>query len=127
MLCIQLQCHDESVYPKIESGYAFTKDLHDELVSAFKNRSLTKDSGSLGIKNHNPEDLVLHHVPVKEKAGKVEVIRLRIGCITDTFTSVGIQEIVEIGGKVFPIFDGIIFEGNFKVYPFKNFLKIVQI
>ena len=38
----------------------------------------------------------------------------------DTLTSVGIQEIVKIGGKVIEIYEGVIVRANFKVSPFRR-------
>ena len=46
---------------------------------------------------------------------------MRNGYITDTLTSVDIQEIVEIGGKVFQIYEGVFYRENFKVSPFRHF------
>ena len=40
--------------------------------------------------------------------------------IVDTLTSVDIQEIVKIGGKVIENFKGVIYCENFKVSPFKK-------
>ena len=40
---------------------------------------------------------------------------MRNGYIKDTLTSVDIQEIVKIGGKVFEIYDAVIYRGNFRV------------
>ena len=53
----------------------------------------------------------------------MEVNRLRNGYITDTLTSVDIQEIVKIGGKVIEIYEGVIYRENFKTPPFRNFIK----
>ena len=45
---------------------------------------------------------------------------MRNGYIIDTLTSVDIQEIVKIGGRVCEIFEGVIYRENFKVSPFRN-------
>ena len=45
---------------------------------------------------------------------------MRNGHIIDTLTSVDIQEIVKIGGKVKEIYEGVIYRENFKVSPFRN-------
>ena len=34
----------KSIYPRIESGYAFTPDMNDELVENIKNQTFTKGS-----------------------------------------------------------------------------------
>ena len=45
---------------------------------------------------------------------------MRNGYIFDTLSSVDIQEIVKIGGKVIDIYEGVIYRENFKVSPFRN-------
>ena len=42
---------------------------------------------------------------------------MRNGYIIDTLTSVDIQEIVKIGGKILRIYEGVIYRENFKVSP----------
>ena len=112
-----------SVYPKIETGFAFKPHMNDVYVEAFNNQSFNEDgdeSAILTIKYHNPLDLIFQHLPVKEKVKKIEVNRMRNGYIIDTLTSVDIQEIVKIGGKVVEIYEGVIYRENFKVSPFRK-------
>ena len=45
---------------------------------------------------------------------------MRNGYIIDTLTSVDIQEIVEIGGKLIEIYEGVVYRQNFKLSPFRN-------
>ena len=45
---------------------------------------------------------------------------MRIRYIIDTLTSVDIQELAKIGGKVIEIYDGVIYRENFKMSPFKK-------
>ena len=45
---------------------------------------------------------------------------MRNGVIIDTLTSVDNQEIVQNGGKVIEIFEGVIYRENFKVRPFRK-------
>ena len=45
---------------------------------------------------------------------------MRNGYIIDTLTSVDIQEIVKIGGKVIEIYEGVIYQENFKINPFRK-------
>ena len=45
---------------------------------------------------------------------------MRNGYIIDYLTSVDIQEVVKIGGKIFQIYEGVIYRENFKVSPFRN-------
>ena len=113
---------ENSIYPKIETVYAFTEDMNDELVEEFNNQTFNK-SAILKIKYYNPPDIILQHLPVKEEVNKIEVNRLRNGYITDTLTSVDIQEIVKIGGKVVEIYEGVIYRENFKTPPFRKFIK----
>ena len=46
--------------------------------------------------------------------------RLHNGYIVETLTSVGIQEIAKIGGKVIEIYEGVFYRENFKVSRFKK-------
>ena len=55
-----------SIYPKIETGYAFTEDMNDKLVEEFNNQTFNK-SAILKIKYYNPPDIILQHLPVKEE------------------------------------------------------------
>ena len=91
---------EKSIYPRIETGYAFTRDMNDEHVEKHNNANFNQGSAILKIKYYNPRDLIVQHLPVKEKEKKIEINRMRNGYIIDTLTSVDIQEIVKIGGKV---------------------------
>ena len=115
-----------SVYPKIETGFAFQPDMNDVYVEAFNNQSFNEDGDEaaiLTIKYYNPPDLMFQHLPVKEKVKKIEVNRMRNGYIIDTLTSVDIQEIIKIGGQVIEIYDGVIYRENFKVSPFRKVIE----
>ena len=93
----------ESVYPKIETGFAFKPHMNKTYVEAFNNQTFNEDgdeSAILTIKYYNPTDLIFQHLPIKEKVKKLEVNRMRNGYIIDTLTSVDICEIVKIGGLV---------------------------
>ena len=113
---------ESSTYPKIETGFAFTPEMNNEIVNQFNMKTFTK-SAILKIKYYNPNDIVLQHIPVKEEVNKVEVNRLRNGYIIDVLTSVDIQEIVRIGGKVIEVYEGVIYRENYKVSPFRDFIK----
>ena len=54
-------------YPKIETGYAFTSEMNDELIEKFNNQTFTQVSAILKIKYYNPKNLIVQHIPVKEK------------------------------------------------------------
>ena len=91
---------EKSVYPKIETGFAFKPHMNKTYVEAFNNQSFNEDgdeSAILTIKYYNPPDLIFQHLPIKKKVKKLEVNRMRNGYIIDTLTSVDIQEIVKIG------------------------------
>ena len=114
---------ERSIYPRIETGYAFTRDMNDELVEKLNNQIFTRGSAILKIKYYNPRDLIVQHLPIKEKEKKIEINRMRNGYIVDTLTSVDIQEIVKIGGKVIQIYEGVIYRENFKVSPFTKVIE----
>ena len=116
---------EKSIYPRIETGYAYTRDMNDELVNKFNSGNFNQESAILKIKYYNPKNLIVQHLPVKEKEKKIEINRMRNGYIIDTLTSVDIQEIVKIGGKVIKIYEGVIYRENFKVSPFRKVIDIL--
>ena len=87
----------ESVCQRRETGYAYTPDMKDELVEKFNNQTFTQGSAILKIKNYNPKNLLVQHLPVKERVNKMEISRMRNGSIIDTPTSVDIQELLRLG------------------------------
>ena len=111
---------EKSIYPRIETGYAYTRDMNDELVEKFNTRNFNQGSAILKIKYYNPKNLIVQHIPIKEKEKKIEINRMRNVYIVDYLTSVDIQEIVKIGGKVIEIYEGVIYRENFKVSPFRK-------
>ena len=111
---------EKSIYPRIETGYSFTRDINDELVEKFNNQTFNQGSAILMIKYYNPRDLIVQHLPIKEKVNKMEINRMRNGYIIDTVTSVDIQEIIKIVGKVIEIYEGVIYRENFKISPFRK-------
>ena len=116
---------EKSLYPRIETGYSFTRDMNKYLIHRFNNQTFTQGSAILKIKYFNPTNLVVQHLPVKEKEKRIEINRMRNGYIIDTLTSVDIQEIVKIGGKVVEIYEGVIYRENFKVSPFRKVIDII--
>ena len=116
---------EKSIYPRIETGYAFTGDMNKFLVHRFNNQTFTQGSAILKIKYYNPKNLIVQHIPVKEKEGKMVVNRMRDGYIVDTLTSVDIQEIIKIGGEVVKIHEGVIYRENFKISPFRKVIDIL--
>ena len=111
---------EKSIYPRTETGYVFTRDMNDELVEKFNNQTFNQGSAILKIKYYNPRNLVVQHLPIKERVNKIEINRMRNGYIIDTLTSVDIQEVVKIGGKVIQIYGGVIYRENFKLSPFRK-------
>ena len=108
----------KTVYPKIETGFAFNPHMNDVYVEAFNNQTFNRDgdeSAILTIKYYNPPDLIFQQLPVKEKVKELEVNTLRNGYIIDTLTSVDTQEILKIDGKVIEIYEGVIYRENFDI------------
>ena len=103
----------KSIYPRIETVYAFTNDMNDEFVEKFNNQTFTQGSAILKVKYNNPKNLMVQHLPVKEKVKKTEVNRKRNGYIIQYLTPVDMQEIVKVGGKVIEIFEGVIYREKF--------------
>ena len=109
-----------SIYPKLETGYAFEKIMNNELVEKFNNQTFTQGSAILNIKSFNPKNLIVHYLPVKEKVKTIEINRMRNGYLIQVLTSVDIREIVKIGGRVNEIYEGVIYRENFKINPFEK-------
>ena len=111
---------EKSIYPRIESDYAFRKGMNEELADKYKNQSLTQGSAILTVRECNPSNLMVQNLSIKERVIKIEINRMRNGYITETFTSVDIQEIVKLGGVVFENFEGVFYRKNYKVSPFRS-------
>ena len=117
---------ENSVYPKIETGFASKPHMNNVYVEAFNNETFNQDgdeSATLTIKYYNPPNLIYQHRPVKEKVKNIEVNRMKNGYIIDSLTSVDICEIVKIGGKVIEIYEGVIYRENFKISPFRKVIE----
>ena len=108
---------EKSKYPRIETGYAFTPDMKEKVIKKFNTGKITQGSAILKIKYYNPKNLIVQHLPIKEREKKIEINRMRNGYIIDTLTYVDFQEIVKIGGKVIEIYEGVIYRESFKVSP----------
>ena len=94
---------------KEKRGMLFKKHMNNEIVEKFNNQTFTQGSAIFKTKYYNPKNLIVQHLPVKEKEKKIEINRVRNGYITEVLTSVAIQEIVKIGGKVLEIYGGVIY------------------
>ena len=62
---------ENSIYPRIETGCAFTPDMNDELVEKLNTSNFNQRSAVLKIKYYNPRDIVVQHLPVKEREKKM--------------------------------------------------------
>ena len=115
-----------SVYPKIETGFADKPHMNDVYIEEFNIETFNQDgdeSAILTINYYNPSNLMFQHLPVEEKVKKIEVNRMRNAYIIDTLTSADNQESVKISGKVIEIYEGVICRENFKTSPFGNFIE----
>ena len=110
----------KSIYPRIETGYAFKREMNDELVEKFNNQTYTQGWAILKVKYYNPKNLIVQHLPIKEEVKKIEINRMRNGYITEVLTCVDIQGIVKIGDKVIEIYEGVIYRKNYKVSLFRK-------
>ena len=115
-----------SVYLKKETRFAFKLQLNHVYVVAFNDKTFNQggnESGILKLIDYNPPNLIFQHLAVKEEVKNIEVFRMRNGYIIDTLTLVHICEIVEMGGKVIEIYEGVIYRENFNISPFRKVRK----
>ena len=68
-----------NICPRIETGYAYTRDMDDELVEKFNTGNFNQGSAILSIIYCNPRDLIVQHLPIKERVNKIEINRMRNG------------------------------------------------
>ena len=61
----------KSIYPKIETGYAYTNDMNNDLVEKLNNGKFNQGSAILRIKYYNPKNLIVQHLPIKGKVMKI--------------------------------------------------------
>ena len=54
----------DGLHPKIETGYAFTKDMNETIVNQFNSGKKEFASAIIKVKYYNPEDIVIQHLPV---------------------------------------------------------------
>ena len=77
-LYITLMADEKSVYPILESGYAFEKDMIARLVNAGIIQNFTKIGAILRTKCYKPEVKITQNLRSEEKVRKIEVIRLKM-------------------------------------------------
>lgn len=115
-----------SEYPRIETVRKFNKDEEKELLNKFNTQTFRPKTGIFKILYKYPDDMFFSPIFCKDTVisnkEKIEVLRSRTGQCCDILTSVDIQEIVRCGGRIIRIFDGMIFEENFKVNPFRAYI-----
>ena len=83
-----------SVYPKIETGFAFKPHMNKTYVDAFIIQTFNQDDKESAIlkKYYNPPEHMFQHLPVEEKVKNIEINRMRTGYVIDRLTSVDIVE-----------------------------------
>ena len=47
---------EKSIYPRIETSYAYTEDMNDELFEKFNTQTFNHGSAILKIKYYNPKN-----------------------------------------------------------------------
>ena len=68
LVCIRALCGiKKSIYPRIETGYAYTKDMNDELVRKFNTGNFSQRSAILKIKYYNPKKIIAQPLPIKQR------------------------------------------------------------
>ena len=81
---------ENRIYPRTETGYAYTEDRNEEIVEKFNTGNFNQGSSILKIKYYNPKNLIVQHLPVKEREKKIKINFMRKGYIIQTLTSVDI-------------------------------------
>ena len=51
--------------------------MSDQLVEKYNTGKFNKGSATLKIKFYNPKNLIVQHLPIKEKEKKIEINRMR--------------------------------------------------
>ena len=110
----------ESIYPRIETGYALKPVMNNDIVKKFNNQTFTQGRAISKSNYHNPKNLIVQNIQVTEREEKIEINRMCNGYVVDVLTSVDIQENDKTGGKVIEFYEDVIFRKNFKVSPFKK-------
>ena len=121
--------HISSMWPAIETAKPINpedSEVYCKLFNTGEWASLNK-TGFFKVKYHNPENLILQHMAVKEDVyndtkNKYEnVNRFRNGDITQHLTSVDIEEVVRVGGVIKEFYEGFICD-NLNYNPFREYI-----
>ena len=65
---------EKSNYLRIETGCAYTTDMKDELVEKFNNGKYNQGSAIIKIEHYFPKNLIIQHLPIKEREKKLKLI-----------------------------------------------------
>ena len=121
--------HEKSTWPAIETANAINpedSEVYCKLFNTGEWASLNK-TGFFEVKYHNPENLILQHMAVKEdvyneaKNKSEKVNRFRNGDIKQHLTSVNIEEVVKVGGVIEELYEGFICD-NLDYNQFKEYM-----
>ena len=100
----------DSVFPKVESRFALTRDMTCDLITLYNNESFSKGSANLKMKCFFLESVIVEIVPTKEYLLNVQSIW---ACKTVKYlkkkTKFDIQENVKIDDKFIEKFQGTVF------------------
>ena len=69
----------ESISHRTETSYAFTTDMNEDLVNKFNNQTFTQGSAILKIKYYTTKNLIVQHLPFRERVNKMKINRMRNG------------------------------------------------
>ena len=64
---------ENTIYPRIETDYAYTENMNDEIVEKFNTQTIN-ESAILKIKYYNPKNLIFQRLPVREREKKLKLI-----------------------------------------------------
>ena len=118
---------DDSTWPAIETAKPLNpedSEVYCELFNTSEWQTLNKTRFPK-VKYHNPENLILQHMAVKEGVYDATehnyecVNRFRKGDITQHLTNVEIEQVVRTGGIIKQFYEGF-FCDNFDFIPFKE-------
>ena len=108
------RAHEKSTWPAIGTAKAVNPEGIEVYCKLFNTGEWAsfKKTGFSKVKYHNPENLILQHMAVKEdvyneaKNKSEKVNRFRNGYITQHLTSVNIEQIVRVGGVIKELYEG---------------------
>ena len=129
----------DSEYPDVTSARAFKQEDEQEFLILFNSQQFRPRTAILTVLYEYPNNLFFQPMPVKDKIyatisdmdecgnvseikKKEDLIRFKNGEIHDTLSSVDVQEIVKVGGIIIKIYEGIVYEKNLEVNPYKEFV-----